>query len=103
MLVDPGNAEQLAQQILWARDHFDDASQMAARGQQLFERTCSPDETGKIMQTAIESLFDSTEETNRTTSLPDTAQPTGTGISEPGMNPIVGASSQTVQPTQNSV
>lgn len=59
MLVDPGCPEQLAGKILWARDHFEDAKAMAREGQQLFESTCSPRQTAKIMFHAIDELLES--------------------------------------------
>lgn len=56
MLVKEGNPQSLATKILWARDNYDDALEIARCGQLLFDSVCSPVEIGKIMQNEIRNL-----------------------------------------------
>ena len=54
LLVEPGNPEQLAQKILWARDNHACTLQMASQAQQRFVDTCSPAKTAEIMIAAMD-------------------------------------------------
>ena len=57
LLCDPGDPEQLAETILWARQHDSQLQQLALRGQQLFQSVCSPERVGDILHAAIRSLL----------------------------------------------
>ncbi len=57
LLVKPGDPEELASRILWARDHYDELLEIGQRGQQLFDRSCSPAEVGNILHHDVNSVL----------------------------------------------
>ncbi len=56
LLVDAGDAEQLAAKIAWARDNYSVAIDIANRGMDTFEQVCSPSVVGQQLAADIRSL-----------------------------------------------
>ena len=57
LLVAPGDAKQLAAKILWARDNYTAAKNIAAQGLVTFTNVCSPKVIGDQLAADIRSLF----------------------------------------------
>ncbi len=57
MLVDAGNACQLADTILQARDDWQRTRRIGQRGQRLFQTTCSPQCVSRILARDLQSLW----------------------------------------------
>jgi len=58
LLVDAGNADQLAEKILWMRANHGQALEIAHQAKHLFATVCSPAKTAEIMIEAIDKLID---------------------------------------------
>ena len=57
LVVDAGDADQLAQQILWARANHADTLEIARAAKSLFDTVCSPAKTSEIMFRGIDEVI----------------------------------------------
>lgn len=58
LVVDAGDAGQLAKKILWARENHADALEMAREAKRLFNTVCSPAKTSEIMIRGIDEVIE---------------------------------------------
>ena len=56
LLVEPGNADHLAKQVLWARDNYGEAIGIADRAQEHVQQHCNTDAIGVILKNEIDDL-----------------------------------------------
>lgn len=56
ILSEMGDSTDLAEKILWVRDHYEEAAQIAENGFETFMKKASPDHVGHVLKNEIESL-----------------------------------------------
>ncbi len=61
MLVEAGNPQQLAEKILWAREHYEEVRQIAQRGHETFQQRAAPRVVAESVHQAVKQLLTPTQ------------------------------------------